>query len=110
VLGDFDARKGEKYRISIRVRHIAPQLGFASPHVRVEAGRIYWEQWVIFAQLTLLFGAVAGIPGIALLLIGLLSKRRVLSDKAVPSELPRTLPLDFLRLFLCGHRLHERRF
>ena len=86
VLGDFDAHKGEKYRIAIRVRHIAPQLRSASPHVRVEAGRIYWEQWVIFAQLTLLFSAVAGIPGIALLIIGLLSKRRVLADKAVPSE------------------------
>lgn len=86
VLGDFDARKGEKNRIAIRVRHIAPQLGSASPHVQVEAGKTYWEQWVIFAQLTLLFGAVAGIPGIVLLIIGLLSKRRVLADHTLPVE------------------------
>ena len=86
VLGNFDAHKGDKYRIAIRVRHVAPQLRSASPHVRVEAGRVYWEQWVIFAQLTLLFGAVVGVPGIVLLIIGLLSQRRVMAEKAVPSE------------------------
>jgi hypothetical protein len=86
VLGDFDAQKGGKYRIAIRVRHVAPQLRSASPHVRVEAGRVYWEQWVIFAQLTLLFGAGIGVPSIVILIIGLLSQRRVMAEKAAPSE------------------------
>jgi hypothetical protein len=83
VLGGFDAHKGDKYRIAIRVRQVAPQLRSASPHVRVEAGRIYWEQWVIFAQLTLLFGAVVGLPGFALLITGLLLERRINAEKAV---------------------------
>lgn len=83
VLGSFDARKGDKYRIAIRVRHVAPQLLSASPRVRVEAGRIYWEQWLIFAQLTLLFGAAVGLPGAALLIWGLFSQRHMMAKKAV---------------------------
>ncbi len=83
ALGTFDAHKGEKYRIAIRVRHIAAELLSASPHVRVEAGRIYWEQWVIFAQLTLLFSAAVGLLGAALLIWGLLWQRRMMAKKAV---------------------------
>jgi hypothetical protein len=83
VLGSFDAQKGDEYRIAIRVQHVAPQLRSASPHVRVEAGRIYWEKWLIFAQLTLLFGAVVGLPGIALLIWGLLLQRHIMAEKAV---------------------------
>ena len=84
ALGSFDARKGSKYRIAIRVRHVASQLRSASPHVQVEAGGFYWEQWIIYAQLTLLFGAVVGLPGIVLLIFGLLSRWRVMAEKAVP--------------------------
>lgn len=80
VLGSFDAQKGDKYRIAIRVRRVAPQLRSASPHIRVEAGRIYWEQWVIFAQLTLLFGIVVGVLGIALLMKGIFSGRRTVAE------------------------------
>ena len=76
VLGSFEAHKGDRYRIALRVRRVAPQLRSASPHIRVEAGRIYWEQWVIFAQLTLLFGVVVGLSGVALLIKGVLSRRR----------------------------------
>jgi hypothetical protein len=86
MLGSFNGRKGDKYRIAIRVRHVASQLSSAFPHVRVEAGRIYWEQWVIFAQLTMLFGAIVGLPGIVFLIVGLLSQRRVMAEKAIPSK------------------------
>lgn len=86
LLGDFNAHRGEKYRVAIRVRHVAPQLRIASPHVLIEAGRIYWEQWVIFAQLTLLFSGVVGVPGIVFLIIGLRSQRRPIPEGAVPGE------------------------
>ncbi len=68
-LGDFDAHKGDEYRIALNVKRLAPQLRSASPHIRVEAGTIYWEKWIIFSQVFLLFGAVVGFLGLAALLI-----------------------------------------
>jgi len=86
VLGGFEAKKGVRYRIAVRVRRVAPELRSASPHIRVEAARIYWEQWVIFAQLTLLFAVVVGLPGIALLIKGVLSRPRSGAQKAITAE------------------------
>lgn len=84
TVGSFDAQRGKQYRIAIRVRNIAPELLSASPRIRVEAGRIYWEKWIIFAQLTLLLGAVVGIPGVAFLTFGLFSQRRARAEKTLP--------------------------
>lgn len=75
VLGGFDAHKGDTYRIAVRASQVAPELRSASPHIRVEAGRIYWEKWVILAQIALLFGVVAGLLGLAILIRGILSQR-----------------------------------
>lgn len=86
TMGSFDALRGEHYRIALRVRQVAPELLSASPHIRVEAGRFYWERWVIFAQITLLFGAAFGIPGVALLVFGFILRRRKRLQQAVPDE------------------------
>jgi hypothetical protein len=68
VLGDFDAQKGEHYKILLRVRKIAPELTAASPKVSVEAHRIYWEKWVILAQASFLFAIVPGVSGVLILI------------------------------------------
>ena len=67
VLGDFDAQAGETYRVLVHVKKIAPELSSASPKINVGAGRIYWEKWIIFAQLSLLFAVIPGIGGIVVL-------------------------------------------
>jgi hypothetical protein len=76
VLGDFEAQAGEKYRILVHVRKIAPELNSASPKINVEAGRIYWEKWIIFAQLSLLFAIFPGIGGIIVLGWAIFNRRR----------------------------------
>jgi hypothetical protein len=68
VLGTFDAQKGDRYSVLLHIRNIAPELRVASPKISVEAGRIYWEKWVIFAQLSLMFAVIPGISGVVLLL------------------------------------------
>jgi len=65
TLGTFDAREGDRYSILLHIRNIAPELRAASPKIRVEAHRIYWEKWVIFAQLTLMFAVVFGVGGVS---------------------------------------------
>jgi hypothetical protein len=72
VLGSFDAQKGEHYKILLRVRKIAPELNAASPKVSVEAHRIYWEKWMIFAQASLLFAIVQGVSGLLILIWAIL--------------------------------------
>jgi hypothetical protein len=76
VLGDFDAQAGEKYRILLHVRKIVPELNSASPKISVEAGRIYWEKWIIFAQLSLLFAIFPGIGGVIVLGWAIFNRRR----------------------------------
>ena len=77
VLGGFDAHKGDRYRVTLRVRKVAPELQTASPRIKVEAHQIYWEQWVIFAQMSLLFGMVIGVLAISMLILGLVQSRRI---------------------------------
>jgi hypothetical protein len=76
VLGSFDAQAGEKYKILVHVRKIAPELNSASPKISVEAGRIYWEKWIIFAQLSLLFAVLPGISGFVVLLWAIFKRRK----------------------------------
>jgi hypothetical protein len=64
TLGTFDAHEGDHYKILLHVRNIAPELRVASPKISVEAGRIYWEEWVIFAQLSLMFAVFFGAGGV----------------------------------------------
>jgi len=81
VLGTFDAQAGEKYRILVHVRTIAPELGSASPKISVQAGRIYWEKWIIFAQLSLLFAVPVGICGVVVLLWAVFKRRKAVELK-----------------------------
>lgn len=76
VLGSFDAQKGEQYKILLHVRKIAPELNSASPRINVEAQRIYWEKWIIFAQASLLFAVLPGISGLLVLLLGIIKQRK----------------------------------
>ena len=76
VLGGFEAHKGSVYRIGVRVKEIAPELASASPRVHVEAHGIYWEKWVIYAQMSFLLAIVVELFGIAFLLWGLLPGHR----------------------------------
>ena len=67
VLGRFDADKNSNYKIALRVRNIAPELKSASPKVRVEAARFYWEDWVIYSQMSFVFALFLASMGIATL-------------------------------------------
>jgi hypothetical protein len=78
VLGSFDAQKGEHYKIRLHIRKIAPELNAAFPKVSVEAHRIYWEKWMIFAQASLLFAIVPGISGLLVLIWATLKKSKML--------------------------------
>jgi hypothetical protein len=77
VLGGFESHKGDRYRVALHVRKVAPELQAATPHIKVEALQTYWEQWVIFAQISLLFGMVIGILAIWLLILGFVGRSRV---------------------------------
>lgn len=68
VLGDFDAKEGNRYRILLHVKNVAPELISASPKIRVEAHRIYWEKWIIYSQASLLFAIIPGAAGLLILL------------------------------------------
>jgi hypothetical protein len=78
VLGSFDAQKGEHYKILLHVRKIAPELNAASPKVRVEAHRIYWEKWMIFAQASLLFAIVPAVGGLLILIWAILKRPKMI--------------------------------
>lgn len=70
VLGSFEAQKGGSYKIATRMRNLAPELKSASPKIRVEAATVYWEKWVIFAQMSLAFAVLLGSFGIVVLVWG----------------------------------------
>jgi hypothetical protein len=52
------------------MRNLAPELKSASPKIRVEAATVYWEKWVIFAQMSLAFAVLLGSFGIVVLVWG----------------------------------------
>jgi hypothetical protein len=64
------------HAILLHVRKIAPELNSASPRINVEAQRIYWEKWIIFAQASLLFAVLPGISGLLVLLLGIIKQRK----------------------------------
>ena len=74
-LGTFDAHEGDRYSVLLHVRRIAPELRAASPRISVEAGRIYWEKWVIFAQLSLMFAFVPGVGGVLVIMWSIFRQR-----------------------------------
>jgi hypothetical protein len=76
VLGRFDAERYATYKIALRVRNIAPELRSASPKVRVEAARYYWENWMIYAQMSLFFAVVIASMGTIILGWGYFSDRK----------------------------------
>jgi len=63
-LGNFTAQRGKRYLVELNVHNVSSELNAALPQVRVEAARIYWENWVIFSQLTFVFMAVVGSIGL----------------------------------------------
>ena len=77
-LGSFTAQRGKRYVVVLNVHNVSPELNAASPQIRVEAARIYWEDWVIFSQLTFGFMAIIGTVG---LLIVAFSLRKRTWDK-----------------------------
>jgi hypothetical protein len=63
-LGEFQARRGQEYAVVLNVHNSSPELKEAAPEVRVEAGRAYWEEWVIFSQPAFLLAVVFGLIGL----------------------------------------------
>ncbi len=72
-LGGFEGQRGKRYAVVLNVHSVSSELNTASPQVRVEAARIYWEKWVIVSQPVFLFAVVLGSVG---LLIVVLSFRK----------------------------------
>jgi hypothetical protein len=63
-LGGFEAQRGKRYAVVLNVHSVSSELNAASPQVRVEAARIYWEKWVIFNQLIFWLSFVLGSVGL----------------------------------------------
>jgi hypothetical protein len=73
ALGTFEAERGKKYSIVLEVHQNSPELNAASPSLKVEAHRIYWEKWVIFNQMAILLASVVGLIGLFVAIWGALS-------------------------------------
>jgi hypothetical protein len=66
-LGRFDAQRGGRYKIDLRIRGSSPELGAASPLLKVDVHWSYWEKWVEYEQLSIWFAVAAGIAGALML-------------------------------------------
>jgi hypothetical protein len=75
-LGQFQARKGRRQIIKLKILNDAGELNLAHPKLKVEAHRVYWEQWVIFRQLGFLIAVLFGGVGQAAIVIPPLVQRR----------------------------------
>ena len=74
-VGRFDAKRGNRQRIRLRILNDAGELNADHPKLIVEAHRIYWEQWIILGQLAFLFAIFFATVGLGLILVPLLFRR-----------------------------------
>jgi hypothetical protein len=70
-LGSFEAQRGGRYKVLLKLRQDSSELNTASPRVRVDAARIYWETWVIYGQMALWLAGIVGLLGVFTIIWGL---------------------------------------
>ncbi len=74
-IGLFEAKRGNRQRIRLKILKDAGELNAAHPKLTVEAHRAYWEQWVILGQLAFLSAIFFAAVGLGLILVPLLFRR-----------------------------------
>lgn len=77
-IGQFEATRGGRRRIRLRILNDAGDLNAAHPKLIVEAHRVYWEQWVILGQLAFLAAIFFAALGLCVIFGPLLFRRRKL--------------------------------
>jgi hypothetical protein len=76
VLGAFEAKRGDRYKIALRVHKNSPELNEANPKIKVEPHRIYWEEWVELAPLSFGFAGVLGLIGIVIVIYAIRTDKK----------------------------------
>jgi hypothetical protein len=72
-IGRFEAQRGGHYIVMLGVRRDSTELNAASPKLRVEAHRIYWEDWLIYQQMAFVLAIVVGLFGVVIMLFGFMT-------------------------------------
>jgi hypothetical protein len=74
-VGRFEAKRGERQKIVLKILADARELNVAHPKLRVEAHRAYWEKWVILGQLAFLWAIALSTVGIGSIVLPLFFRR-----------------------------------
>ena len=74
-LGRFEAKRGNPQKITLKILRNAGTLNAAHPKLKVEAHRIYWEEWIILGQLAFLWAIVLGAVGVGCIVLPRLFRR-----------------------------------
>jgi len=79
-IGRFEGTRGHRQAIRLDILNDAGELNSAHPKLRVEAHRVYWEEWVIFRQLAFFCAVLFAAVGLAVVFLPLWLRRRTKSD------------------------------
>jgi hypothetical protein len=88
-LGQFEGTRGERYKISLRIRHASAELNDSHPRLKIEAHRVYWERWIIFFQVGIWFAIPFCVAGLICCLVAAIrAKRHKMEDPTTDETVP----------------------
>jgi hypothetical protein len=99
MLGTFEAKRGGHQKIVLSILSDAGELNTAHPRLKVEAHRVYWEKWVIFDQMALLFALAVGLVWIVIILW----HKLIASLARLPKASEGFLVLTLLAMTACAY-------